>query len=102
MREQRIERHGGGLMTRAIGPVEADDWGAREREIADRVERFVAHELIGVAEPFRVEDGVAIDGDRILERGAERIAGPSQSLHVADESESSGAGDIAPESRRIQ
>src|SRR5277367_4030160 len=62
----------------------------------------MAHELIGVAEPFRVEDGVAIDGDRILERGAQRVAGPPQSLDVADESESPGAGDIAAESRRIK
>ena len=62
----------------------------------------MAHELIGVAEPFRVEDGVAIDGDRILERGAERIAGPPQGLNVADESERARAGDIAPESRRIK
>src|SRR6202041_586288 len=102
MREQRIERHGVELMTRAIGPVEADDWGARERQIADRVERLVAHELVGVAESFRVEDGVAIDGDRILERGAPRVAAPPQSLNVADESESPGAGDVAAESRRIK
>src|ERR1700679_4143601 len=102
MREQRIERHRVELMSGAIGPVEANDGGARERQIADPVERLVAHELIGVAEPFRVEDGVAIDGDRILERGAERIAGPPQSLNVADESEGSGAGNIASERRRIQ
>src|SRR3984885_3131815 len=102
MREQRIERHRVELVSGAIGSVEANDGRARERQIADRIERLVAHELIDVAEPFRVEDGVAIDGDRILERGAERIAGPPQSLNVADESESSGAGDIAPESRRIQ
>src|SRR6202021_4061438 len=102
MREQRIERHRVELMSGAIGPVDADDGRARERQIADRIERLVAHELIGVAEPFRVEDGVTIDGDRILERGAQRVAGPPQSLNVADESESSGASDIAPESRRIK
>src|SRR3984957_11028763 len=102
MREQRLERHGVELMSRAIGPVKTDDRRARERQIADRIERLVAHELVGVAEPFRVEDGVAVDGDRILERGAQRIAGPPQSLDVADESEGSGAGDIAPESRRIK
>src|ERR1700723_3372542 len=102
MREQRIERHRVELVSGAIGWVEANDGRARERQIADRIERLVAHELIGVAEPFRVEDGVTIDGDRILERGAQRVAGPPQSLNVADESESSGAGDIAPESRRIK
>src|SRR6202142_4778717 len=102
MREQRIERHCVELMSGAIGPVEADDGRARERQIADRIERLVAHELIGVAEPFRVEDGVAIDGDRILKRGAERSAPPPQGLNVADESERARAGDIAPESRRIK
>src|ERR1700733_3812667 len=102
MREQRIERHRVELVSGAIGSVEANDGRARERQIADRIERLVAHELIDVAEPFGVEEGVAIDGDRILERGAERVAGPPQSLNVADESESSGAGDIAPESRGVQ
>src|SRR6202453_3657498 len=102
MREERIERHRVEPMSGAIGPVEADNGRARERQIADRIERLVAHELIGVAEPFRVEDGVAIDGDRILERGAERIAGPPQGLNVADESERARAGDVAPESRRIK
>src|ERR1700685_3548939 len=102
MREQRIERHCVELMSGAIGPAEAEDGRARERQIADRIERLVAHELIGVAEPFRVEDGVAIDGDRILERRAQRVARPPQGLNVADESERARAGDIAPESRGIK
>ena len=102
MCEQRIERHRVELMSGAIGPVEANDGRTRERQIADRVERLVAHEFIGVTESFRVEDGVAIDGDGILERGAQRVPGPPQSLNVANESESSGAGDIAAKSRRIQ
>src|ERR1700719_2823750 len=40
--------------------------------------------------------------DRSLEGGARLVAAPPQSLNVADESESSGASDIAPESRRIK
>ena len=80
----------------------ANNRSAPERQIADRVERLVAHELVGVAQTFRIEDGVAIDGDRILERRAEREAGPPQSLHIADEPKSARASDVASESRRIK
>jgi len=62
----------------------------------------VAHELVGVAQSLGIEDGVAIDGDRILERGAQRVACLPQLLDVADEAESAGAGDLAAECRRIK
>ena len=97
MLEQRFERHRIELVSRTIGPVETKDWRARKRQIADRVKRLVAHELVSVAQPFRIEDGVAVDRDGVLERGAQRVASPPQGLDVADESESAGARDVAPE-----
>src|SRR6185437_13743997 len=92
MLEQGLEGKGIELVSRAIGPVDADDRSARERQIADRVERLVAHELISVAQPFRIEDRVAVDGDRILQRRAEREALLPQRLDVAEETEGAGAG----------
>ena len=82
MREQRLERHRVELMSRTIASVNADDRSARERQITDRIERLVAHELVAVAQTFRVEDGVAFDGDRILERGAQRKTGLPQRLNI--------------------
>src|SRR5277367_7021067 len=102
MLEQRLKRQGVELVTRAIGPIKTNNRRTRERQIADRVERLVAHELVGVAQPFGIEDGVAIDGDRILERGAEAVARLPQLLHFAEETESAGPGDIASEGRRIK
>src|SRR5690348_10748436 len=102
MLEQSLEGERIELVSRAIGPVEADDRSTSERQIADRVERLVAHELVGVAQPFRIEDGVAVDGDRILQRGAEREALLPQRLDVAEEAEGAGAGDLAAECRRIK
>ena len=72
--EQGLERERVELVPRAIGPVEADDRRPGKRQIADCVERLVAHELIGVSQPFRIEDGVAVDRDRVLQRRAKRVS----------------------------
>ena len=38
-----------------IGAVEALDRRAGERQVADRVEHLVAHELVGVAQALRID-----------------------------------------------
>src|SRR5215470_6872949 len=70
---------------------------AREREVADRVEHLVAHELVGKARAFRVEDAVVADDQGVLERGSERIARIPQGRDVAHEAEGARAGDLAAE-----
>ena len=68
-----------------------------ERQIADRVEHLVADELVGEAHAFRVEDAVVGDDQRVLERGAERVAGVPQRRHIAHEAEGARARDLAAE-----
>src|ERR1700722_20261288 len=60
MLEQRLESQRVELVSRTVGSVEANDRRAGERQIADRVERLVTHELVGVAQPFWIEDSVTI------------------------------------------
>ena len=47
-------------------------------QVADRVERLVAHELVGVAQALGVDDAVVAERDGVVERGAEREARPSR------------------------
>ena len=84
-------------MAAATGTEGAEDGRAGKRQVADRVERLVAHELVGIAKAFAVDDAVVADGDGVLERGAERETGSPQPLHVLHEAEGAGAGKLAAE-----
>src|SRR5262249_38195479 len=70
---------------------------ARQRQIADRVQHFVANELVGKTRTLGVEDPVVAHDQRVLERGAERIARVPQRRHIAHEAEGAGARDVATE-----
>src|SRR5262249_8482364 len=80
-------------------PVGAEDRRAREREVADGVERLVTHELVREAETLGIEAAVLADHERVLERGAQRVTRPPQLADVAQEPEGAGARDLAPEGR---
>ena len=67
---------------------------AGQRQIADGINRLVAHELVGEAHTFGIEDSVLRNDDRVFERGAERIAGAPQFRYVAHEAESARPGQI--------
>ena len=54
--------------------VGAEDGRAGQSQVADRIERLVAHELVGVAQAFAIDDAVVADGDGVFKRGAERQA----------------------------
>ncbi len=53
-------------VARLIGDVAADNWRAGKRKIADRVQNFMAHEFIAMAQTFRVDHPAAIDHQRIF------------------------------------
>ena len=65
--DQQLPRQG---MTGADALEMADNRTAGKIQIADCIEQLVADELVGVAQPALVEDGVAADHDRVVERAA--------------------------------
>src|SRR5215469_3847303 len=77
--------------------VSAEQGPARQRQIADRVQYFVANELVGETHALRVENAVVADDERVLERGAERVARVPQRGHIAHEAEGARARDVAAE-----
>src|SRR5262249_20724140 len=81
--------------------VSTEQGPARQRQIADRVQHFVANELVGKTGTLGVEDPVVAHDQRILERGAERIARVPQRRHIAHETEGAGARDVATERFRL-
>ena len=75
---------------------------AGESEIADRIERLVAHELVGEAKPFAIDDAVVADGHGVLERGAKGEPGRPQPLDVLHEAEGAGASQLAAEGAGVE
>src|SRR5205814_10678620 len=65
----------------------SDDRHPEKRQIANRVEDFVADEFIRKAQPFGVQDVEIVDDDGVLERPAAGQPGAVQSLDVALEAE---------------
>src|SRR3546814_7127497 len=59
----------------------ADDWGAGQIEVADRIQHLVAHELVVEAQAVLVEDGLAVDHDGVVQRAA---AGEAHGAHLLD------------------
>src|SRR5271166_6559142 len=100
--EQRLQGHGVQSVAGTISAIEADDRGPRQREIADRIERLVADELVRIAQTFGIDDDVVLDGDGVLERGPERVARLPQPLDVAYKSEGPSPRDVPAEGGRIQ
>src|SRR5262249_32725947 len=81
----------------ATGAIGAEDRRTGKRQVSNRVERLVAHELVGVAKAFAVDDAVVADGNGILERSAERQTGGPQPLNVLHEAEGAGAREFTAE-----
>jgi hypothetical protein len=65
-----------------------------ERQVADGVEHLVARELVGEAQPLRIEDGELVDHDGVLQASAPGQAGLLHALDVAQEAEGAGARDF--------
>src|SRR5262245_43225480 len=95
LEHQRVQSMAAAL--RAIG---AKDRRAGKCEVADRVERLVAHELVGEAQAFAIDDAVVADCDGVLKRGAKRKTGSPQPLNVLHEAEGAGPGKLAAERAR--
>ena len=89
-------------MTAAPGPEGAEDGRAGQSEVADRIERLVAHELVGEAQAFAIDDAVVADGDGVVQRGAESQAGGPQALHILHEAEGAGPGQFAAEGAGVE
>src|SRR5580704_17047018 len=75
----------------------ADNLHTGEREVSDRVENLVADELIGEALKIRIDHGVAIDGERVLEGGATRETGSPQRIQLVHEAKCAGGRNVATE-----
>src|SRR5581483_10895690 len=72
----------------------ADDRRAREIEIAERVQHFVPHELVDIAEAFAIEHFVAADHHRIVERSAPSQSGGAKLIDLVEEAEGASATDM--------
>lgn len=70
------------------------DLNAREFEVAERVECFMANKLVWVPKAFRVQDERAIQNDRIRERTSENEAHLLQRFNIAKETEGAGGGNL--------
>ena len=79
-----------------------EDRRARKRQIANGVEHLVAHEFVAEAQALRIDDAGVRNGDRILERCAQRESRLPQPLDVGEEAESARARQFAAEGRRIE
>src|SRR5215471_2473516 len=97
VRHQRADHRMIELVAAARGAIGREQGPARQREIADRVQDLVTDELVRKAQALRVEDAVVADDQRVLQRGAERVARIPQSGDIAHEAEGAGAGDLAAE-----
>ena len=62
-REQGLENREVHAMAAAIGAVGAEQRQAGEREVADRIEKLVADELVPIAQALGVHDAIVADGD---------------------------------------
>src|SRR5476649_858086 len=89
-------------MARHIGSIAADDRSARQREIADRIQRLMPHEFIGEAQPFRIENPFAVERDAIVERRTQRKTHFPQAFDVAEETERARLGDLAAKTDWIE
>src|SRR5690348_15393921 len=78
-----------------------NDGSAREVEVTNRVERLVAHELVGIAQATGVEDLPVAHHDGIVERAAAGEARRAQTLHFLEEAEGAGTREIGPEGLRV-
>src|SRR5438093_637502 len=76
----------------------ADHRGGGECEIADGVENLVAHEFVAKALQLRIENALAVDRERVGERGAVCEAGAPQGIELVQKSEGARGRDVAPES----
>src|SRR5215468_9532397 len=101
IRHQRADQRMVELVAATHRTVGAEQGPARQRQIADHVQHFVANELVGKTRTLGVEDPVVAYDQRVLERGAERIARVPQRRHVAHEAEGAGARDVATERFRL-
>jgi len=97
IREQGFENGEIEAVTAAIGAIGAKNRMAGKGEIADRIKQFVANELVGKAQAFRIDDAIFRERDRVVERGAERKAGFPQMFDIAHEAKGAGAGNITAE-----
>src|SRR3546814_9766280 len=68
-------------MARAVALEMADNGGADQIEVADRIQHLVAHELVVEAQAVLVEDGLAVDHDGVVQRAA---ASEAHGAHLLD------------------
>src|SRR6516225_10337201 len=97
IRHQRTEERMVELVAATHRAVSAEQGPARQRQIADRVQHFVANELVGETRTLGVENAVVADDERVLQRGAERVACVPQRRYIAHEAEGARARDVAAE-----
>ncbi len=95
MQQRIVERMAGTL---AFEP--GDQRAARKRHVADRIEDLVAHELVRKTHQRRVDDRVAVYGERVVKRGAMPTIHLLQHVEFMHESDRAGRRDLAAKSVR--
>ena len=87
--QPRIERVAGLIRHKA-----ATNRRACERQIADGVEQFMAHEFVFVTQPFRVHDAARVNDNGIRQRSAEAQTIGAQHFDVGHKTERPRLGDV--------
>src|SRR6185503_12607195 len=88
------------LVPALVGGELADQRRAQEVQVAERVQNFVTHELVAIAQTVLVDDAVIVHDDRVVHVRAERALACAGALEVLEEAERARAADLFQECLR--
>src|SRR5579884_2624299 len=86
-------------MAGPFGDQMADERNAQQGDVSDQIEHLVPDELILIPEAGRVQDPVAGQDDRVVERTAFGEASRPERFDFVQEAKGPGAGDVPLERR---
>ena len=89
-------------MPRLAGCVDARERSAGQHQIANRVQQFMTDKLVIAAQAFRINNLVAINHDRIVQRSSARQSHGPQGFDITREPKRPGKGNIAGKQARDQ
>ena len=84
-------------MSAPVGTVGAKNRCTSKRQITNRIERFVAHELVGVTQAFTVDDPIIADGDGVFQGSTKGKTRRPKPLNILHEAEGTSAGKLPAE-----
>src|SRR5690242_17546370 len=84
-------------MARLLALIIAFDLPASEEKVPDDIEQLVPHELVLRLQAAGVQDDVALDDDRVVQRSPKTLAHRVKLFGLTGETEGAGPGHIARE-----